>query len=45
MALAPLLVESDVPLIVDQPEDSLDNKSIYEVRLLTAVRGRQDDRD
>jgi len=31
-----LLVESDIPLIVDQPEDSLDNKSIYEqvVKLL-----------
>jgi hypothetical protein len=31
-----LLVESDIPLIVDQPEDSLDNKFIYEevVRLL-----------
>ncbi|MFH1929140.1 MAG: AAA family ATPase [Chloroflexota bacterium] len=31
-----LLVESDVPLLVDQPEDSLDNKFIYDevVRLL-----------
>jgi ABC-type lipoprotein export system ATPase subunit len=31
-----LLVESDIPLIVDQPEDSLDNKFIYEevVKLL-----------
>ena len=31
-----LLVESDTPLIVDQPEDSLDNKFIYEevVKLL-----------
>jgi len=31
-----LLVKSDIPLIVDQPEDSLDNKFIYEevVKLL-----------
>jgi hypothetical protein len=31
-----LLVESDIPLIVDQPEDSLDNRFIYEevVKLL-----------
>jgi chromosome segregation protein len=29
-------VESDIPLIVDQPEDSLDNKFVYDevVRLL-----------
>jgi hypothetical protein len=39
-----LLVESDIPLIVDQPEDSLDNKSIYEevVQLLRQEKeGRQ----
>lgn len=39
-----LLVESDIPLIVDQPEDSLDNKFIYEevVKLLRQEKeGRQ----
>jgi hypothetical protein len=39
-----LLVESDIPLIVDQPEDSLDNKFIYEevVQLLRQEKeGRQ----
>jgi len=38
-----LLVESDIPLIVDQPEDSLDNKSIYEevVKLLRQEKERR----
>jgi len=38
-----LLVENDVPLVVDQPEDSLDNKSIYEevVKLLRQEKERR----
>ena len=38
-----LLVESDIPLIVDQPEDSLDNKFIYEevVKLLRQEREKR----
>lgn len=38
-----LLVESDIPLIVDQPEDSLDNKFIYEevVKLLRREREKR----